>query len=317
MIYFYRLINYFQIICNYFLSLVLQKIYVAPMPFAVSVEPTNKCNLNCPECPTGNNSLTRKKGEMNLLLFEKLIQSIYKKTFYLNLYFQGEPLLNSNITEMITIARSYKMYVVISTNGQLLNEKIACNIVKSGLSKIIISIDGYSQHTYEKYRKGGNLEKVKQGIINLIKAKNKLNKNNPVITVQILVNRYNENEISNLVNWLKSLGKIKVSLKSMQIYNDYNYLPENKKFRRYVFTSEGWKNKKKILNKCFRIWSQCVITYDGCVVPCCFDKNADNIVGNINTITLKQIWKGQDFNKFREKVLKKRHDIIMCNNCTE
>jgi len=317
MIYFFRLVNFVQIFFNYILSLLFRKVIVAPMPFAISIEPTNICNLYCPECPTGNKSLTRKKGQMNLLLFENLIQSIYKKTFYLNLYFQGEPLLHPQIKNMIAIARSYKMYVVLSTNGQLLDKKTANNIVNSSLSKIIISFDGISQASYEKYRKGGDLEKVKQGIKYLIESKNILKKKKPTIEIQVLVNRYNEKELAEITKWLKSFGKLKIIKKSMQIYNDFSYLPENKKYKRYTFTEKGWKLNKRINNKCFRIWSQCVITYDGFVVPCCFDKNADNIVGNINILPFKQIWKGDSFNSFRKKVLNKRKNIIICNNCTE
>lgn len=317
MIYINRFLNFIAILLSYLYSQLTRRVIVAPMPFAITIEPTNKCNLHCPECPTGNKTLTREKGEMNILFFEKLLQAVYKKTFYLNLYFQGEPFLHKDIVNMIRLARFYKMYVVISTNGQDLNAKIADEIIKNELSKIIISLDGLSQETYEKYRKGGNIEKVKETINFLIESKKKLNKSRPLIEVQILVNSYNEKELREIKQWLKTLGNLKITFKSMQVYNDFSYLPENANFKRYFFDGKEWKLKYKIRNRCFRIWSQCVITHNGMVIPCCFDKNANINLGNLNHQPFDKIWNGKSYNDFRLSVLRNRSCIDMCNNCTE
>lgn len=317
MIYITRLLNLFQIVCKYIFSIIFRKVWVSRYPFAISIEPTNYCQLACAECPTGTKELNRHKGYMNIELYEKLIQSVHKHTFYINLYFQGEPLLHPQIEQMIAIARKYRMYVVLSTNGQLLNKEMSEKLVSLGLSKIIISMDGFSNKTYTKYRIDGDVEKVKFGIAVLIKTKQKLHKKHPKIIVQTLVNKYNENEIKKIKIWVKSLKDAKLSLKTMQIYHSFNFLPEKNKYSRYIFRNGKWIVKHKPKNRCFRIWSQCVITHEGNVVPCCFDKNGNYCMGNIQHQSIKEIWKNDQFTQFRMRILNERNNISMCLNCTE
>lgn len=317
MIHITRFLNFIDILLKYAASVVFRKVWVSRYPFALSIEPTNHCQLSCAECPTGTKELSRSKGYIDVALYEKLIQSVYKHTFYINLYFQGEPLLHYYIDQMVAIARKYRMYVVLSTNGQSLNEEMAEKIVTSGLSKIIISMDGFSNETYSQYRKNGDIEKVKSGIMALIQAKKMHRKKNPKIIVQTLVNAYNESEIEIIKTWIKSLKGVKLSLKTMQIYHSFDFLPKQKKYSRYIYYDGKWLVKHKQKNRCFRIWSQCVITHEGDVVPCCFDKNADFCMGNIKHQSIDEIWKNKQFNQFRNKILYERKSIAICTNCTE
>ena len=82
----------------------------------------------------------------------------------MNLYFQGEPLLNKNLPQLIHTAASANIFTTISTNAQALNSEKARQLVESGLERIIISVDGTNQTVYEQYRKGGKLEKAIAGI---------------------------------------------------------------------------------------------------------------------------------------------------------
>ncbi len=317
MIYITRALNLIDILLKYVASVVFRKVWIGQYPFALSIEPTNYCQLSCAECPTGTNELNRRKGYMDIELYKQLIQSVYKHTFYVNLYFQGEPLLHPQIEQMIAIARQHNMYVVLSTNGHSLNIETAQKLVASGLSKIIISMDGFSNETYTKYRQNGDVDKVKNGIIVLIKAKQNLHKKKPKIIVQTLVNAYNENEIEKIKAWVKSLKDATLSLKTMQIYHSFHFLPQNKKYSRYIYQNGRWIVKYKPKNRCFRIWSQCVITYDGKVVPCCFDKNANFCMGNIKDQSINKIWNNDQFTQFRKKILYNRKKIPICLNCTE
>jgi radical SAM protein with 4Fe4S-binding SPASM domain len=301
----------------YIYSVVFRRVKTAPAPFALSLEPTNVCNLHCRECPTGTNSLTRTNGEMTVELYEKIISGIHKKTFYLNLYFQGEPLLNNQLPYFIQFANRYKMYTVLSTNAQLLTKAWADAIVKSGLSKIIISLDGFSQESYAKYRNGGKLELVKQGILHILQAKKDFKSKLPYVQVQVLVNKFNEHEIPQIKKWIKSLKNVCLELKSMQIYSDFNYLPENTKFNRYERKNDTWKMKKSSKSKCFRIWSQCVVTHNGDVLPCCYDKNGDFVFGNLMQNSINEVWKSEKFNDFRLKISSQKKDVSICKNCGE
>jgi radical SAM protein with 4Fe4S-binding SPASM domain len=95
-------------------------------------------------------------------------------------------------------------------------------------------------------------------------------------------------------------------------------MPVHKKYRRYMRNSEGdWMLGGKLNNRCRRLWYTTVITTDGLVVPCCFDKLAKYPMGNIGTETISQIWKNCEYNDFRSKVLGNRKGIGICTNCTE
>lgn len=315
---FRRFWNLHLLILSYWISLFTKKAKIWAAPFAISIEPTTNCNLSCAECPTGNNSLTRHLGNMNIDTFQKIIDLVYKKTFYLNLYLQGEPFIHPQLTEMISYAIKKKMFVCVSTNGHFLDEVTCDKLVKTGIQKIIISVDGATNETYNKYRKSGNLTIVTTGIKILSESKIKQKTNLPLIVIQMLVNKYNEHEIKAVKHLTKSNGANRLELKSMQIYNDSSFLSDNIKYNRYVKNQSGELILKKVLqNKCKRLWTNAVFTWEGNLIPCCYDKNANYIIGNIKDSDFENLWKNQKINSFRNKVLNNRKNIDICCNCTE
>ena len=139
---------------------------VAPhpfMPMTISIEPTTACNLRCPECPSGLKSFTRPTGNLKEDFFRSVIDDIKDKLIYLIFYFQGEPFINSNFLKMVKYASDLGIYTITSTNGHFLSDDVARRTIESGLDRLIISIDGTTQKTYQQYRKGGNLENVIAG----------------------------------------------------------------------------------------------------------------------------------------------------------
>ncbi|MCK9424202.1 MAG: SPASM domain-containing protein [Bacteroidales bacterium] len=75
--------------------------------------------------------------------------------------------------------------------------------------------------------------------------------------------------------------------------------------------------KNRQPNSCFRMWSGCVFTWDGKVVPCCFDKDALHVLGDLNQNSFAEIWKSEPYNAFRATILKNRKSMDICNNCTQ
>ncbi len=322
---FNRFCNLFLLINSYLLSVIIKKPILWAYPFAITIEPITNCNLSCEECPTGKKTLTRPLGKISLEFFKKIVDEVYKKTFYLNLYLQGEPFIHPDIIEMLEYAVNKKMFVCISTNGHFLDSETCSKIVKSGIQKLIISLDGATEETYLKYRIGGDFNKVTVGIKNLSDSKKKLKSNTPEIIIQMLINKYNEHEISIAKDLTCNLGANKFVLKTMQIYNDFDFLPDSKKFKRYLKSNNGsFVINRKIHNRCYRLWSNAVFTFDGNIIPCCFDKNAEYKFGNINVgensnmgRKFKELWTSDDFNNFRSSVLKNRKKHQICQNCTE
>jgi len=258
---------------------------------------------------------------MTLEVFNKILDKIAPYLIYLTLYFQGEPLLNPGFTEMVQMARKRRIFVATSTNGHYLNDRNVDGIIKSGLNHLIISMDGTDQQTYEKYRVKGELQTLTDGIRRLVEAKRALNSDLPVIELQFLVMRHNEHQIPQMREFAKQAGVDKLSFKTAQVYNfdtESTIIPTLKSKSRYRQTSDGkWVMAKKIRNRCHRIWSSLVITWDGRVVPCCYDKDADHQAGNLLDEPLSEIWKNQHYTAFRKQVLKNRSETEICRNCEE
>ena len=72
-----------------------------------------------------------------------------------------------------------------------------------------------------------------------------------------------------------------------------------------------------MLNQCWRLWSGAVITWDGSVVPCCFDKDAQHNLGSMDTKGFKAVWRNASYTNFRNALLKSRSEIEICKNCSE
>jgi len=311
-----RLINLFLTTISEFLSRLFRKPVLLNQPWAASVEPSAVCQLSCPECPVGMKEISRKNSFLSNENFAAILNGICKKTFWLNLYFQGEPLLDKDLAEKIKLARSRRMFVVLSTNALALDKNMAGQLCNAGLSKIIISLDGANEETYLKYRSGGDFQKVLDAISHLHEARK--NKKYPVIEVQMLVFSYNEKQKNDLRKMALNLGADKVVFKSPQFYDAENAatnLPSEKKFQRYHKNSDG-KIQLKTKNKkfCKRLWNTIVINSDGDVVACCYDKFSKYQLGNAIENPAADIWKNTEFMEFRRDFLKgKRKDI--CMNC--
>jgi len=143
----------------------------------------------------------------------------------------------------------------------------------------------------------------------------------PHIIFQFLVVKPNEHQIPDIYRLAEEIGVNEVKLKTAQVY-DYKHgndlIPSIKKYARYTQNEDGtWRVKNELLNHCWKLWHACVITWDGLVVPCCFDKDATHRLGDLKSKSFLEIWKGQDYNNFRTMLLKGRDKIDICTNCTE
>ncbi len=318
---FYKILNLLINFLSYIRAVLFKNMYHPGFPASISIEPVNYCNLRCLECPAGLGVLTRPKGKLSFDDYKNIIEQIYKKTISVILYFQGEPYLHPQIIEMIEYANKKKLYTIISTNGHFFNPENARKTVNSRLDELIISFDGTTQQTYESYRQGGDLNVVKQGIENIVKAKKRLNSRYPYIKLQFLVLKSNEHQIESAKQFAQNTGVDKIEFKTAQIY-DYkkgsDLIPENSRYSRYNKKQSGqYQIKNKLANRCFRLWNTSVITWQGHVLPCCFDKDADFVMGNTFTTKFQSLWNSAAYKNFRKKVFTKRKKITICRNCTQ
>ncbi|NSW95123.1 MAG: SPASM domain-containing protein [Bacteroidales bacterium] len=295
-------------------SSITRKPFVAGMPSAVSVELTNHCNLECPECHAGSGTIKREKGFMNLSLYSKIISELKPYIFNVNLYFQGEPMMHPHFFAFL---KEEGMRKVVSTNGHFLNAENCMKLALSSLSEIIVSLDGTTAETYKIYRKGGDFEQVLTGL-KLLSEAIKSSGSSLRLRIQFLVHRHNEHQVPEVKRLARELNA-SLHLKSMQIMNyesiDY-WMPSSERFRRYKRLNGTWRIKSSLPDRCSRIWFNPVITWNGLVLPCCFDKDADYVMGDLKTDTFRDIWNGTKFRAFRKSILTGRRMTDICRNCT-
>jgi radical SAM protein with 4Fe4S-binding SPASM domain len=316
-----RMLNNAAILSSYHYSRASGIARIKGLPTAISIEPTTSCNLRCPECPSGLRSFTRATGMLEQQLFQNTIDQLAPTLNYLTFYFQGEPYLNPRFLDMVAYASQKNIYTATSTNAHYLNDDAARKTVESGLDRLIISIDGTTQDAYESYRIGGSLDKVIEGTKNIISWKKKLKSRTPHVVFQFLVVKPNEHQIPEVYRIAEDLGVDQVVLKTAQIYdyaNGSDLIPTQQKYSRYKQRSDGtYEIKNKLLNHCWKMWHSCVITWDGKVVPCCFDKDAHFVLGDLTKNSFTEIWNGAQYQNFRKSLLKSRSEIEICKNCTE
>ena len=337
-----RTLNQLRCWISYALSL-FGVVRVRHLPTFVSVEPANFCQLRCPECPVGLRGERREaKGErgtpllggaggglLTMELFHRILDEVKEHAHTMQFYFQGEPLLNKQLPEMIAIAHQVGLYTIVSTNAQALNRSTAEALVKSGLSHIIVSIDGFSEESYAAYRVGGSLHKALEGLQHLANAKAEFH-SRIRIELQVLRLRSNEHEWDWIKKNYKKLGATHLVFKTAQLYNFENghpLMPTNERYSRYRKTANGTYVHKKSshlsplafnLSPCKRLWSGCVITTNGDVLPCCYDKEHRHAYGNIMQQSLAELYHSTKANALRRRVLLYQGEPLeMCKNCNK
>ncbi len=308
-----RCFNLLKVFTGYALSAVTHSNHTMGMPVTASIEPANHCNLHCPQCPTGLGAIKKKPQTFDLEKYRSIIDALSPELCYLNLYFQGEPFLCKELPQMVEYATKHRIFTSISTNGHFLNDETALQLKQAGLGKLIVSLDGATPESYSKYRVGGDFNRVIEGIRNAVGSGLK-------VELQCLLLSSTENEIERVKDLSKELGVWKTTFKTAQFYTQDTLMPTNQKYSRY---KDGTlTTKHKLRNKCWRMASSIIITTEGNVLPCCFDKDSTHSYGNIfsediNKDALCRVINSQKASEFRKLVFSNRKCIKICTNCTE
>lgn len=275
------------------------------------IETVLGCNLRCRECSWGSGQIKRSAGLMSFEKYKIIADKIRPFASYVYLMVWGEPLLNKDIFKIIKYTSNFAK-TNISTNGQLVNEKNAKELILSSLTDLIVSIDGATQKTYEKYRVGGNLDKA----LHALKLLNKINieNGNPVnIIPQFIVFDHNEHEIEMFDKICLSLG-IKPFFKEPYLQKNSNlkhsHLP---KYQRNYY--QDLPSLKKAAKNCQDAFKVMTILLDGSSVPCCYDNNGTIKFGNIFHQDVMKIWSSPASYNFRHSVYSGDTPSFCVNNC--
>ncbi|MCX7696209.1 MAG: radical SAM protein [Bacteroidales bacterium] len=289
---FKRTYHYFLSLFGKCISYIVRKNIIISKPWALTIEPSSVCQLTCPECLVGQGQIHRIHPFMEMNLFNRILMQLPSSVFYINLYWQGEPLLDKTIFDKISILKKKKLFVALSTNAQNITPNIADQIVRSGLDKIIISMDGTDEEIYQRYRRGGRFQNIIFSLQALHESKKKLKRFTPLIEVQFLLFDY---------------------IKKEEIIKKLRYFPHDLiKFKQVQSYSRPLtRMKKKIV--CSKLHEYLVVSTTGDIVPCCQDKLLHHTVSNVYHSSLILTWKNKKLENFRKKV---NHSLIyLCHTC--
>ena len=282
-----------------------EKKFVAEFPLHLDIECTNTCNLRCLMCQIPFNKMN--PGFMKIGLLDKILNEIRENNFSLpsvKFNFRGEPLMHPRIADLVKKSKEAGVLEVqFNTNGALLQEELIYNLINAGLVRIKFSVDAVIPEIYNAIRKGANFEETISKILKFIEIRNKLDKDFPIIQVQMVYMASTHKYVKDYIKfWEDKVNRIGFS----RYRSDHNIIDEAGKIKEL--------SKKRI--PCHQLWQRLVITWDGIVLMCCGDHQLKNPVGNLQNQTLSEIWKGEKMNKMRSLHSKFQFDSIeACKEC--
>ena len=271
-------------------------------PLHLDVESTNRCNLRCTMCQIDFDNM--KPGNMAMSLYKRIIQECSENHLpSIKLNYRGEPTLNKNLVEMVKIAKDAGILEVqFNTNGTLLYETLAGDLIDAGLDRIKFSIDGATPEVYERIR-GTDYYRVVNNVKSFVRIRNEKGKIRPIVHVQMVYMQDNKDEIVKFVNFWKNVA---------------NRIG----FSRYRSTNRILEDKRRVepfpivTIPCPQLWQRLLITYDGTIVMCCGDQKIQLPLGSIKHSTIKKIWLSPQIRECRRLQLENQsYKIKICPTC--
>lgn len=292
-------------------------------PVVAQVEPANICNLRCPLCFTVSVTQSRPPALLAFETFRRLIDDVGDYLLFMVLWSWGEPFLNPELLRMIEYAAARGVVVHTSTNGNVeFDEQMAESIVKSGLSSIVIAVDGATQQTYQMYRAGGDLERVRRNIRAVAEAKRRLGSPRPQLIVRFVAMRQNEDELAAVERMAAELGADFFSIKSVDMPPelgselDREYLPVDDRYHRYEYV-DGTYDRKAQPFTCVRPWKRITMDASGEVVSCEYDFRNRHSFGRVGgEESAVAVWKSRAARAFRRRFRRGHNDCYHCRACT-
>lgn len=286
----------------------LRKTRLQSKPIIENIEIISTCNLYCSFC------IEPPKRKQKFMTLDQIIKITKDNHSLLEnrhvwLHHYGEPLLHPQLIEIISDLRENNVYPRLSTNATLLNPELSEQIIQSGLSEIVFSVDGTNKDSYETVRVNADYAKVLKNINYFLNLKKEMHSKEPITQVQLI--NLNNQEVQPFINyWLQTdVDWINIktpSTRALQI-RDKNLMNSIQNSSQY---------KKEF--PCYWFWSSLIILSDGDVVPCCTDLKGNIVLGNVFDQKLEDIWNNNQIKTIRyEQASNNYVQSPVCASCPE
>jgi radical SAM protein with 4Fe4S-binding SPASM domain len=270
-----------------------KKLYASHGPVLLSIEVTNRCNLNCIMC--SRREMTRPLGDIDWDLFTKVVDQTCHTAELCTLYGRGEPLLHPQFFEMIDYCHQKGISVAVSTNAMLLDREATEKMINHPPDHLILALDASTPETYQKIRRGGDFSRVRDNVEYYLKRKRE---ERPPTFVSLLFvkQELNRAEVGMFRKYWKGKGASMIHIK-----------PVTK------MSNSGPKSARP--KRCLSPWRSFCVTWQGDVYPCCFDINCSFNLGNIESQPFESIWNGANWQRLRAS-FKNGQLEPLCRSCT-
>ena len=288
-------------------------------PVHIDFELNFICNYRCPFCvmslPESElNEWGDPKQKLSFEAYKTVIdQGVEKGLRSVQFNGNNEPLTVEELPRFIQYARDKGLVdIIFNTNGSLLDSAKANQLMDSGVTRLMISLDAFKKETYEKYRVRGNYETVKNNILNFIKIRNDKGSVLPLIRLSFLVHSHNIDELSDFVNFWKD----KVDFFALQSLRDvFTFDDKRSKQMRQLFDVDEEKIDEFFI--CPQPFLRAMVRHNGDVLPCCSSHGMKLVIGNIHENSLHEIWNGDRANKVRLLVNDRQNQPEVCKKCRQ
>lgn len=280
-------------------------------PQIIQVQTQYGCNARCVFCPMGREE-NQIKGRMDNATFERIIEeAVANNVKVLSPYLQNDPLVDRNMHERIEIIRSIRgkkpfPKTKIITNGGLLSEERAYNLIKAGLEYIVFSVHGVDKQIYDGIMQGPKFEQVIENIERLVRIKDELGARNPNIEVWAVLTKEVEAQLEQTKTFWKERG---IRFKGRQLDNRAN--PDIIDTSEMAGEDVEWKFAFYCTIPFWRAW----ILWNGDMVLCCVDWERTKVFGNIHENSIKEIWNGKEYKEYRQRMKNRDLEGTLCEHC--
>jgi MoaA/NifB/PqqE/SkfB family radical SAM enzyme len=273
----------------------------AAFPSQVIVDATEICNLACIHCPHPEFKKSDQYSgrHLDLGLHHKMVDEVRDHgagcTQYIRYTSNGEPLVHPQIYDMLDYAvRCSGVFVTLTTNGTILNEKRVEKLLASGLHLIDVSIDAFTPETYAKVRVNGRLEVTRGNVLRLLEIKRRAQATTRVI-VSFVEQPLNTHEAAAFEAYWKDQGADYVVMR--RLHSAASGVPQ-------IAALMQAEQAGETRYPCLYPWERILLNPRGDLAFCPQDWVHGSVIADYHNTTIREVWQSEEYRKLREAHLR-------------